>query len=68
MLVIHVFLGKVCPRTHLSATVERLLSNSFARVLYTAYEKQRILHFYSKGYKGSCQILRAVAMASQIFE
>ena len=34
-----------------SATVERLLSNCFARMVYTTYKKQSILHFYSKGYK-----------------
>ena len=30
---------------------ERLLSNCFARIVYTTYKKQCILHFYSKGYK-----------------
>ena len=34
-----------------SATVERSLSNCFARMVYTTYKKQHILHFYSKGYK-----------------
>ena len=34
-----------------SATVERSLSNCFVRMVYTAHKKQRILHFYSKGYK-----------------
>ena len=36
-----------------SATVERSLSNCFAKMVYTAYKKQRILHFYLKGYKAS---------------
>ena len=35
-----------------SATVERSLSNCFARMVYTVYKKRHhILHFYSKGYK-----------------
>ena len=34
-----------------SATIERSLSNCFARMVYAAYKKQRILHFYLKGYK-----------------
>ena len=34
-----------------NATTERSSSNCFARLVYTAYKKQRILHLYSKGYK-----------------
>ena len=53
-----------------SATVERLLSNCFARMVYTTYKKQRILHIHSKGYKAPTiqkllKILCAVALASQ---
>ena len=36
-----------------SATVKRSLSNCFARMVYTAYKKQRMLHFYSKGTNNS---------------
>ena len=53
-----------------SATVERLLSNCFARMVYTTYKKQRILHIYSKGYKAPTvqkllKISCAVALALQ---
>ena len=58
-----------------SATVERLLSNCFARMVYTTYKKQRILHFYSKGYKAPTvqkllKISCAVALAKfiKVFE
>ena len=34
-----------------NATIERSLSNCFAKMVYTAYKKHHILQFYSKGYK-----------------
>ena len=54
-----------------SATVERSLSNCFAKMVYTTNKKQHILHFYLKGYKApntsflELKISCAVVMASQ---